>query len=126
MDSYMIRTVDQDRQVPTGNADDIRSALEAAWALNRHTEGMVEICDLNDEGRRVAVVVVEWVDAEKGDDDVILIPVKESRLKALRDVWEAAEGDGGRSLTAAVRDLFEGGDGTLQAINRAVGYSGRV
>lgn len=50
---------------PTGTADDIHSALQAAWALNRHTESEVEIFDNRDGAPRlVARVHVEWLDGE--------------------------------------------------------------
>jgi hypothetical protein len=62
---YTIQTVDPDRRQQTGSADDIHSALNAAWALNRHTEGDVEIVE-NQEGTPhvIAVLSLEWRDGE--------------------------------------------------------------
>lgn len=51
--------------VPTGHADDIWSALDCAWALQRHTESSVAIWDNRDgEPRKVAVLSLEWVDED--------------------------------------------------------------
>lgn len=66
---YTIRATDgTDRpapNTPTGTADDIHSALNAAWALNRHTESPVQIIDNRDgEPRLVALLTVEWLDGE--------------------------------------------------------------
>lgn len=49
----------------TGSADDIHSALNAAWQLNRHVEDAVEIIDNRDGTPRVvAVLTLEWKDGE--------------------------------------------------------------
>lgn len=63
---YTIRVKDPERRSFTGSADNIVAALQAAWGLNRHSEGDVEIVDHRDEpaGRVVAEVSVKWLDGE--------------------------------------------------------------
>jgi hypothetical protein len=49
--------------VPSGEADDIHSALDAAWALQRHTEAPVEVYDNRDDTPRLmCTVTVEWAE----------------------------------------------------------------
>lgn len=48
-------------------------------------------------------------------------------LKRLRDAWEhLGEVGAHNEMLAALRDLFEGGDGTLHTVNRVCGFSGWV
>ena len=59
---YTIRAADPQRRGYTGSADELDAALTAAWALQRHLEGPVQILDNTGRPTVVAVVNVEWVD----------------------------------------------------------------
>lgn len=65
---YTVRTADglERPNSPTASADNIESALEAAWRLNRYTECPVVIVDNRDgcppADRIVCRLTVEWLD----------------------------------------------------------------
>lgn len=68
---YTIRTEkhEENPNSPTGTADDLHSALDAAWQLNRFTERPVVIIDNREDcpasARIVCRVSVEWLDGDE-------------------------------------------------------------
>jgi hypothetical protein len=61
---YSIRSAEPERRQQTGEAENIFSAREAAWALLKHLEGPVEIIDHRDDPKGVVVgrLSFEWVE----------------------------------------------------------------
>lgn len=117
---YLIRTLDHATRptVPTGSAETIHGALDAAWALNRHAETQVEILDTDEGNRRVAALDVAWSD----EDDLVLVALPEKALRHLREVWE--RGGDNVEIVAAVRDVFGCHDGLMPHIDEVLGHTG--
>jgi len=61
---YKIQPTNPKSSDLSGSADDLTGALDAAWALNRHTERPIEILDQDAEGVVVATVSVTWADED--------------------------------------------------------------
>lgn len=67
--AFSCRPADPERRSMTGTADDLPTLLEAAWQLQRYTEGPVEILDHRDNpaGEVIGVLNLEWTDGETQD-----------------------------------------------------------